>query len=442
MMDLNSKYRPIRISDVLGNDAIKTIVKNFVKRGKNQPLLFSSSANTPGIGKTTLARLVARLILCENFPANSDDTCGTCKNCKNLASGDLCEIDGASNNKVEDIRSLLETINYEPLEATKRIIIIDEVHMLSKAAFNVLLKTIEEPPKNALFIFCTTEKEKIPDTIISRCMSLDVTRPKFPEILERLVLINGVEEFNISENSLKKIVIKTKGIVRDAIKLLETASLLTENELNNYLEIPDENDIAKWVQILLYDNLSNRLKLIDDELLALPFSFNTIMNAILEYIVHVRFPMFNLNSEIFNFFNYEMDYTTCLMNFQTNNMRLAIDPYLLFTSVFPNLAQRLSMYDSIKFNADEILSKLCTHPAFKECLVKEQGSDFIQIQTKAGSLVEISATGNKANDAYLSNASFFIQYPIDFLRLLDNPHLTGRELLALKILQPKKGKVE
>ena len=175
-----------------------------------------------GVGKTTLARILARCLNCEKGP--TDTPCGECVACREITAGrstDVQEIDAASRTGVDDVRELIEAVRYAPAPGKHRIFVVDEVHMLSTAAFNALLKTLEEPPPRSLFVFATTNAEKIPFTVISRCQRYDLRRLLVPEIVERLAAIAQAEGVTISEKSLLAIAREADGSMRDAQTLLD-----------------------------------------------------------------------------------------------------------------------------------------------------------------------------------------------------------------------------
>ena len=166
---LARKYRPQKFSDLKGQDDIVQILKGAIENNRLAHAYLLSG--TRGVGKTTLARLIAKIVNClSRAKINNFDSCGTCKNCNSINSSsniDVVEIDAASKTGVSDVREIIENVNYKAVSALKKVFIIDEVHMLSKAAFNALLKTLEEPPLDVLFVLATTETEKVPVTILS-----------------------------------------------------------------------------------------------------------------------------------------------------------------------------------------------------------------------------------------------------------------------------------
>ena len=224
---LYRKYRPTSFDEVFGQDNIVKIIQNAVVSNRvSHAYLFSGPRGT---GKTTTAKILARMVNCESL--ENGNPCGKCNNCINFSSsGDVVEIDAASNNGVDEIRNLREKVNLVPSQSKYKIYIIDEVHMLTTQAFNALLKTLEEPPKHVIFILATTEPNKIPLTISSRCQKFQFNRVDDSDIVERLKQICDIEKINICEDALYEIARVSDGGMRDSINLLDQ---LCSYDLNN-----------------------------------------------------------------------------------------------------------------------------------------------------------------------------------------------------------------
>jgi DNA polymerase-3 subunit gamma/tau len=233
------KWRPLTFEDVVGQEHITETLKKAIE--KNRVAHAYIFTGTRGVGKTTSARIMARALNCEQGP--TANPCGVCTACKNILSGssfDVIEIDGASNNSVDDIRELRENIGYSSMGGKYRIFVIDEVHMLTKSAFNALLKTLEEPPKNVIFILATTEPQKIPATIHSRCQRYDFKRIGAEQILSRLIHICTTENIKFERSALMLVARKADGSMRDSLSLLDQVysfcqENLTEKEVRNVL---------------------------------------------------------------------------------------------------------------------------------------------------------------------------------------------------------------
>ena len=219
---LARKYRPKKFSDIIGQDEVCSVIEGAIKLNRvAHAFLFSG---TRGIGKTTIARILAKTLNCENLDLKNPEPCGKCKNCisiDNESNIDVVEIDAASRTGVADVREIIENINYKPVNAKKKIFIIDEVHMLSKAAFNALLKTLEEPPLDVVFIFATTETEKVPVTILSRCQRFVLRRVDLNLISEHLINVSKKEGYTLDKESAQIISICSEGSMRDSLSILD-----------------------------------------------------------------------------------------------------------------------------------------------------------------------------------------------------------------------------
>lgn len=217
---LYRKFRPTTFDEVKGQDAIVTTLKNQIKNDRiGHAYLF---CGTRGTGKTSIAKLFAKAVNCEH-PVDGSP-CGECETCQNIAKGvsmNVVEIDAASNNGVDNIREIVENVSYSPTEGKYRVYIIDEVHMLSIGAFNALLKTLEEPPSYVIFILATTEVNKIPITILSRCQRYDFKRITIDTIVSRMQELIKIEDLKVEEKALRFIAKCADGSMRDALSLLD-----------------------------------------------------------------------------------------------------------------------------------------------------------------------------------------------------------------------------
>lgn len=225
------KYRPQRFDELVAQDHVAETLRNAIRLDRLAHVYLFSGPR--GVGKTTTARILAKAINCTGRQ-DDPEPCRQCTSCKDLESQrslNIFEIDAASNNKVDDVRELRETVRIPPQGAMRKIYIIDEVHMLSNAAFNALLKTLEEPPDYALFIFATTEPHKVLPTILSRCQRFDFRRIPVPDILEHLKLICNEEGITADEESLLLIARKGDGALRDALSAFDQAVALCGNNL-------------------------------------------------------------------------------------------------------------------------------------------------------------------------------------------------------------------
>ncbi|RPG97579.1 MAG: DNA polymerase III subunit gamma/tau [Candidatus Pelagibacter sp. TMED106] len=235
------KYRPQTFNDLIGQDVAAETIYNSIQTNKiPNAYLFTGIR---GIGKTTTARIVAKSLNCSNGIENlcKKDLCENCLAITNSNHIDVLEMDAASKTGVDDVRDLIEFSRYGPTSAKYKIFIIDEVHMLSKQAFNALLKTLEEPPEYLKFIFATTEIKKIPITVVSRCQRFDLSRVKSKELFDFIKVIKDKENGNVSDDALRLIVKISEGSVRDALSLLDRALLTLDK--NKELDLPTAQKI-------------------------------------------------------------------------------------------------------------------------------------------------------------------------------------------------------
>ena len=241
------KYRPQEFKDLIGQEVMAQTITNAIKLGKTPNAYLLTGIR--GVGKTTTARLIAKALNCEKnhdqkIKCSAEDFCTTCKEIVNSNHIDILEMDAASKTGIDDVRELIENSKYSPTSAKFKIFIIDEVHMLSKQAFNGLLKTLEEPPPSLKFILATTEVRKIPVTILSRCQRFDLKRVGVDLLLDHLKKIAIKENGNITDNALKLIARTSEGSVRDSISLLDRALIAQSINENQPIE---EKDVRKML---------------------------------------------------------------------------------------------------------------------------------------------------------------------------------------------------
>ncbi len=266
------KYRPQEFKDLIGQEVMTQIVTNAIKIGKTPNAYLLTGIR--GVGKTTTARLIAKALNCEKnnntkINCSSENFCSTCKEIINSNHIDILEMDAASKTGIDDIRELIENSKYSPTSAKFKIFIIDEVHMLSKQAFNGLLKTLEEPPPSLKFILATTEVRKIPVTILSRCQRFDLKRVSIEEICKHLKKISTKENGKISDEALKLIAKTSEGSVRDSISLLDRAlisqsisrnEIIQEKDVRIMLGLADKSKIISLFKEVLTGNEKEALK--------------------------------------------------------------------------------------------------------------------------------------------------------------------------------------
>ncbi|MFR3182931.1 MAG: DNA polymerase III subunit gamma/tau [Clostridia bacterium] len=269
---LYRKFRPINFSEMVGQEHITRTLKNqIISNRVGHAYLFNGGRGT---GKTSAAKILARAINCLN--PKDGEPCNECEICKGAISGsltDIVEMDAASNNSVEDIRSIREEVNFLPTKAKYRVYIIDEVHMLSTGAFNALLKTLEEPPEHVKFILATTEPQKLPATILSRCQRFDFKRISNEDIIKRLKIVCNESNIEISEGALNIIATLSEGAMRDALSILERCvqdgeNKIDEDKIKDLVGIPKitfVHDITKAIiEYNIDDALKNVNKVLDD----------------------------------------------------------------------------------------------------------------------------------------------------------------------------------
>ena len=317
---LARKYRPKTFDEVIGQDDIVKTLKNAVDSDRvAHAYIFSG---TRGVGKTSIARILARSVNCEKGPTSHP--CGVCRACTEMLGGnavDVIEIDGASNTGVDDIRELKENIMYSPQSLKYKIYIIDEVHMLSKSAFNALLKTLEEPPEHVKFIFATTEIYKVPETILSRCQRFTFKRIAPTVIYLKLKKIAEEENIEISDENLMTIASLSDGSLRDALSAFDTVISYYGKEIKedvgNILGVTGKETIKKITEYIFKKDYENSIKIINDiyiagtdirqfirqlafflrNILVLKLNYKSIISDILEADVASLIPLTELKGE-------------------------------------------------------------------------------------------------------------------------------------------------
>ncbi len=256
-MSLFNDYRPLKMSDVLGQEAAVETIKAQLKSGDVPQVNLFYGCH--GCGKTTMARILARAVNCEH-PSEDGEPCGVCEACTSKdAGGDIVEIDAAANNGVADVDRMVRLLQYQPYH-NKRVVILDEVHNLSKAAFDHLLKPIEEPPKDVIFIFCTTEEKKVPATILSRCVNKIAFKEVDDAIIsERIKEICETEGISITEGGLGLLVKEARGSMRDALSALEQVSYggeITEAKVRSAFSSSSDLQAVGFLKALATEPLS------------------------------------------------------------------------------------------------------------------------------------------------------------------------------------------
>ncbi|MDP4252477.1 MAG: DNA polymerase III subunit gamma/tau [Bacteroidota bacterium] len=282
------KYRPQDFSTVVGQSHITTTLKNAIRN--NQLAHAFLFCGPRGVGKTTCARILAKTINCENVSAEGE-ACNRCHSCVSFNEGtslNIHELDAASNNSVDDIRSLVDQVRFAPQAGRYKVYIIDEVHMLSSSAFNAFLKTLEEPPPYAIFILATTEKHKILPTILSRCQIFDFKRITIGDTVSHLREICDKESIGAEKAALHVIAQKSEGCMRDALSILDKIVSFTNGELTyqhtlEHLNILDADNYFRLLEAMERQNLSDALLLYDD-INRKGFEGDLVLNGFAEFI--------------------------------------------------------------------------------------------------------------------------------------------------------------
>ena len=282
------KYRPQNFNTVIGQSHITTTLKNAIKN--NQLAHAFLFCGPRGVGKTTCARILAKTINCENKTPDGE-ACNTCNSCVSFDTGtslNIHELDAASNNSVDDIRTLVEQIRFAPQAGKYKVYIVDEVHMLSTAAFNAFLKTLEEPPPFAIFILATTEKHKILPTILSRCQIFDFKRITNQDTVDHLREICEKENINADDTALHVIAQKSEGCLRDALSILDKIVSFTNGELTyantlEHLNILDEDYYFRFMDAMQNQSISDAI-LLYDEINRKGFEGDLVLNGFAEFI--------------------------------------------------------------------------------------------------------------------------------------------------------------
>ncbi len=291
---LARKYRPQNFSQLVGQPALVQTLTNEIKNNKIHHAFILTGIR--GIGKTTTARLIAKSLNCLNKKENEIDACGECEHCKAIANScdqDVIEFDAASHTGVDDIRQIIESTAYGPINSKYKIFIIDEVHMLSKSAFNALLKTLEEPPSYVKFIFATTEIRKVPITILSRCQRFDLRRLSFEEIKDHIANICKKEGYEVEDGALSILANFAEGSARDSLSLLDRAlshnnyeKLLTEKSVSEMLGLSSKKNIYDLFLSMLEGNINKALQQFENI-----YSYSLDISALMQDLLNVNHNM-------------------------------------------------------------------------------------------------------------------------------------------------------
>lgn len=431
---LYRKWRPPSFSDVKGQDHIVQTLKNqIVSERIGHAYLF---CGTRGTGKTSIAKIFAKAVNCEH-PADGSP-CGECQTCKNIAAGaslNVVEIDAASNNGVENIREIREEVQYPPTEGKYRVYIIDEVHMLSTGAFNALLKTLEEPPSYVIFILATTEVQKIPVTVLSRCQRYDFKRITVETIVEHLKGLTAAEHIQVEDRALTYIAKAADGALRDALSLLDQCIAFHYGELLTYDNVLD---VLGAVDITVFGTMfraiaENRTKDCITCLEEMVIQGRELGQFVIDFIWYLR-NLLILKS---------VDHAENLLDMSTENQNLLKedskltdnDTLLRYIRVFSDLSNQLRYAFQKRVLIEVALIKL-TRPQMEQNLdsILQRISN-IEKQLESGIVVNASPDGSKPAEGKDGSA------PVHELTPAERVALPKGQLEDLNLIRSEWGKI-
>src|ERR1700759_1853349 len=270
---LARKYRPQTFAELIGQDAMVTTLGNAIKRGRLAHAFLLTGVR--GVGKTSTARLIAKALNCigpDGQGGPTIDPCGICEPCTAIAEGrhiDVIEMDAASHTGVDDVREIIEAVRYAAVSARYKIYIIDEVHMLSRNAFNALLKTLEEPPAHVKFLFATTEVNKVPVTVLSRCQRFDLRRIPAEKLAAHFAEVSKAEGVEVEPDALAMIASAAEGSARDGLSILDQAiahgaGAVTATQVRDMLGLADRGRIRRLLELVLSGDAASALAALDE----------------------------------------------------------------------------------------------------------------------------------------------------------------------------------
>ena len=392
---LYRKFRPLNFGEMVGQEHItKTLKNQIISKRVGHAYLFNGGRGT---GKTTAAKIMARAINCLN-PQNGEP-CNECEICKAMLAGsltDVVEMDAASNNSVEDIRVIRDEVNFLPTIAKYRVYIIDEVHMLSTGAFNALLKTLEEPPEHVKFILATTEPQKLPATILSRCQRFDFKRISVEDIVKRLEIICKESNIIITNEALRMIAVLSEGALRDAISILERCAQdedgeINEDQIRELVGIPKLTYIRNLATAILNndaDSAINEISIIINE----GKDIDNFLWEIIKYIKDILVYKSTKNLELYS--NDELKYIEQLGSNVDKNKLLK----LIYDLSELSNTMKWSTQKNIVFEAGIIKACMLGEVSGERCEVKNIASNSIINNASNKKQIEDKETVNKVKE--------------------------------------------
>ena len=391
-ISLYRKYRPKSFQDVVGQEVVKKVIKNSILNDKiSHAYIFSGPRGT---GKTSIAKIFSKAVNCLN-PIEGD-ICGECEVCKKSFDDeiDIVEIDAASNNGVDEIREIRNNVKLLPSNLKYKVYIIDEVHMLSTSAFNALLKTLEEPPKHVIFILATTEFNKIPATVVSRCQKFDFKKIKEKQIVERLKLILEKEEKILNESVIELIAEISDGGLRDSINLLDQVISMNKEEVTttdvyNLIGEINEDEIFELLEKVVQGNIKDIIKKLEDYY-SESKNFITICNRLEVIIKNIL--IYNTSDNYF-----DDDYTKKLMNFS----RIDLNKFIELSKIIFELSNELRKTNNQKIIGEIYFIKMALlfieNATSKPSDLDEKTSKLSDINKRDEKIIEENIVEEKEN---------------------------------------------